>query len=67
MSNYLLFGYDHPFSQQLRITLHSSTWELLDVSVDALAWFLSFVLILSQELYSKNIQNGRGSPNLVFR
>ena len=26
-------------------TVHSSTWELLDVSVSALAWFLSFVLI----------------------
>ena len=43
--SFLLFGYEHPLSQQLRITLHSCTLELLNVSVSALTWFLSFVHI----------------------
>ena len=41
---FFLFDYDHPFSQQSRITLRTSTWELLDAGVGALAGFLSLVL-----------------------
>ena len=30
--NFLLFGFDHPFSQQSKIALHNSVRELLDVN-----------------------------------
>ena len=41
---FFLFDYDHPFSQQSRITLRTSTRELLDAGVSALAGFFSLVL-----------------------
>ena len=47
-SNSILFDFEHGFSQQLRVTLHSSLWELLDVSASALAWFLSLIDFHSQ-------------------
>ena len=42
---FFLFGLEHPLSLQSTIPLHSSTWELVDARVSAIAWFLSFILI----------------------